>query len=310
MLRTILVAVVATAHVLPAQGRVLRAAPASPSDTAAYRAEWNGWRSNRATSVLQPGRPLSYTGLTWLRQGRNTIGSARDNDVRLQGQSVPSRVGVLVRQGSLVTFEPAGGAAARVDTIRVDSITRLRSDADGRASQVTIGSAGFRIVKRVDSIGVRAWDAKRPQIQRFKGIKHFALDPRWRYEGRFVPLDVPKRVAVMTESGVPEEHDIVGSVQTTISGVSYSLTAFRSGGSRLFITFADASSGDESYGFRFLSAPFDSATRRVVLDFNYAYNPDCAFSPFTTCPLPPPENRLKTRLLAGERKLKYERGRR
>jgi uncharacterized protein (DUF1684 family) len=81
----------------------------------------------------------------------------------------------------------------------------------------------------------------------------------------------------------------------------YSLTAYSGGKTQLFITFADASSGEESYGFRFLRANVDSATQAVVLDFNFAYNPDCAFSRFTTCPLPPPENRIRTKVLAGER---------
>jgi thiol-disulfide isomerase/thioredoxin len=79
------------------------------------------------------------------------------------------------------------------------------------------------------------------------------------------------------------------------------LTAYDGGKKQLFITFADASSGEETYGFRFLRATLDSATNDVVLDFNFAYNPDCAFSKFTTCPLPPPENRIRTKVLAGER---------
>ena len=77
--------------------------------------------------------------------------------------------------------------------------------------------------------------------------------------------------------------------------------AFKGGKRELFFTFADASSGEESYGFRFLRAKLDSTTSSVVLDFNFAYNPDCALSRFTTCPLPPPENRIRTKVLAGER---------
>ncbi|MES2180197.1 MAG: DUF1684 domain-containing protein [Gemmatimonadota bacterium] len=280
--------------------------PAPAAEVAPYRAELENWRANRARTVVEPGRPLSYTGLTWLRPGRNTIGSGPLNDVVLRGRGVPLALGALVREGATVRFEPADGTSATIDSARAVAGT-LRTDAEERPSRVLVGSAGFRIVKRVDSIGVRAWDAALPALKSFSGIPYFPHDPQWRVSGRFVPLVPARKVAVMTESGVPEEHEIVGSVRTTIGGVDYALTAFKSGGARLFITFADASSGEESYGFRFLQALRDTVTNVVTMDFNFAYNPDCAFSPFTTCPLPPPENRIRSKVLAGERAVKVRR---
>lgn len=260
--------------------------------------------------MRQPGRPLSYTGLTWLHPGANTVGAAEKSDVRLYGRDVPANVGVLIRDGSEIRFEPAPNTPVFVDSARATRVERLRSDAERRASRVSVGSAGFRIVKRVDSIGVRAWDSKRDVLERFPGITHFPLDARWRVAGRFVPLATPKRIAVMTESGVPEEHDIVGIIETAVDGTRYQLTAFSAGDSVLFVTFADGSSGEESYGFRFLRVPLKAGTDRVAVDFNFAYNPDCAFSPYTTCPLPPPENRLTSAVTAGERRLAYDRGER
>jgi uncharacterized protein len=279
---------------------------AAAQDSAAYKAEWENWKAGRARSVVAPGRPLSYTGLTWLKPGLNTIGSDKANQVRLPGRGVPARAGILIRDGARVRFEPAPALTATVDG-RPATATDLRSDAEARASQVEIGSAGFRIIKRVDSIGVRAWDAERATLRSFAGLSHFDLSSRWRITGRFAPLEVARRVAVMTESGVAEEHDIVGTVHATIDGVKYALTAFGSSRTSLFIVFADASSGEESYGFRFLRAALDTATNDVTLDFNFSYNPDCAFSPYTTCPLPPRENRIRTKVLAGERRLTQER---
>lgn len=177
----------------------------------------------------------------------------------------------------------------------------LRTDADSLPSQVRVGSAGFRIAKRVDSVGVRAWDAESPALRAFQGLSHFPLDQRWRIAGRFTALPAPRKFASPTESGVAEEYVVVGSVDATLDGTPYTLTAYDGGKGQLFLTFADASSGEESYGFRFLRANVDSASHAVVLDFNFAYNPDCAFSKFTTCPLPPPENRIRTKVLAGER---------
>jgi uncharacterized protein (DUF1684 family)/peroxiredoxin len=275
-------------------------ATAARRDTAAYRAEWEAWKSKRAKALLTPGRPLSYTALSWLHPGRNTIGANARSDVHLAGSGVPAAVGTLIRSGDEIRFEPAPGVAVTIDS-QPARATILRTDADSLPSQVRVGSAGFRIAKRVDSIGVRAWDAEHPSLRAFKGLSYFPLDQRWRIAGRFTPLPVPRKFAASTESGVAEEYEEVGSVDATIDGAPYRLTAYNGGKKQLFLTFADASSGEETYGFRFLRATLDTATNDVALDFNFAYNPDCAFSKFTTCPLPPPENRIRSKVLAGER---------
>jgi len=283
-----------TAHDRPARSTATR------DDTVAYRAEWEAWKARRVKTLLTPGRPLSYTALAWLHAGRNTIGASARSDVRLAGRGVPATVGTLIRRGDEIRFEPAPGVGVTIDS-QPATATTLRTDADSLPSQVRIGSAGFRIAKRVDSIGVRAWDAEHPALRSFGGLGHFPLDQRWRIAGIFTPLPAPRKFASPTESGVAEEYVVVGRVDATIDGTPYTLTAYDGGKRQLFITFADASSGEETYGFRFLRAKLDTATNSVVLDFNFAYNPDCAFSRFTTCPLPPPENRIRTKVLAGER---------
>jgi hypothetical protein len=214
---------------------------------------------------------------------------------------------MLVRDGARVRFVPAAGVAVRVDSQPWPGEGWLRTDVDsGGASRVEVGSAGFRIVRRVDSIGVRSWDAEREALRRFTALPLFPLDSAWRLPGRLVPLAAPRKVAVMTEAGVPEEHTIVGTVRASIAGTRYELTAFDGGRpNELFIVFADSTSGDETYGFRFLRAARDTATNAVTLDFNFAYNPDCAFSPYTTCPLPPPENRIRAAVRAGERRVEH-----
>jgi hypothetical protein len=274
-----------------------------PVEPAAHAASWEAWKARRAASLVAPGRPLSYTGLTWLRPGASAVGGDSAGDVVLAGRGVPARVGTLVRDGARVRFEPAPGVAVTVDSAPA-AAGWLRTDADSAgASRVLVGSAGFRIVKRVDSIGVRSWDAERAAVRAFRGVEHFALDPAWRVAGRLEPLERPRTVAMMTEAGIPEEHAVVGTVHATVGGVPYELVAFDGGRpTELFIVFADATSGDESYGFRFLRAARDTASDVVTLDFNFAYNPDCAFSAYTTCPLPPRENRLRAAVRAGERR--------
>jgi uncharacterized protein (DUF1684 family) len=275
----------------------------APLDAAAHRAAWEQFKAKRAAFLATPGEPLSYTGLRWLHPGANTIGADSANAVVLPGRGVPKLLGTLVRDGSHVRFEPAAGVQATVDS-QPATATTLRTDADsGRPSRVLVGSAGFRIIKRLDSLGVRSWDSERPALRVHDSLQYWPLDPRWRVAGRFEPLPRPKSIEHMTEAGVLEEIKVVGTVRTKIAGTQYALTAFEGEGpADLFIVFADSTSGDETYGFRFLHAARDTATNAATLDFNFAYNPDCAFTPYATCPLPPPENRLRVAVRAGERK--------
>jgi uncharacterized protein (DUF1684 family) len=279
----------------------------APIDAAAYRASRNAWRAGRDTFLHTPGRPLSYTGLTWLHAGPNTIGSARGNAVVLPGRDVPPLLGVLVRTGDSVRFEPAPGTAATVDS-QPAVAGPLRTDAEKpRPSRVQVGSAVFRVLKRVDSIGVRSWDVEHPALRAARPLEYFPLDTAWRIAGRFLPAATPQRIGVMTELGVLEEHEILGTTSARIGDTTYAFTTFAGNSpTDLYFVFNDASSGDETYGFRFLHAPLDTVTNTVTLDFNLSYNPDCAFSPFTTCPLPPRANHIRTKVLAGERKFQHD----
>jgi uncharacterized protein (DUF1684 family) len=94
-----------------------------------------------------------------------------------------------------------------------------------------------------------------------------------------------------------------GQLEFDIEGVTYRLDAIDEGGVKLFVTFADATSGKTTYGSgRFLYIDKPDANGYTYIDFNNAYNPPCAFTEFATCPLPPPQNRLSLSIPAGEKK--------
>ncbi len=252
---------------------------------------------------------MSYTALTWLKQGTSSIGSDSTNAVRLQGRDVPPNVGVLLRTGNAVRFEPAVGALVTIDSMPAAG-QELRTDAGPKPSIVSVGTAGFRIVQRVDSLGVRAWDAERvsPEAiaRQMAPLEYFPHDSAWRFAGTLIRREKPETLAVATTAGVAEVHIIVGTVRITLGDAVVDLTAYTgTGPTDLFFSFSDETSGEETYGFRFLHAALDTASNVVVMDFNYAYNPDCAFSAFTTCPLPPDGNRIGIRLPAGERMVRY-----
>src|ERR1043166_3565368 len=224
-------------------------------DTARYHADWNAWASNRLKIITTPGRPPSFTQLAWLKQGATTIGAAAANGIVLEGKDVPARVGTLVRDGAKVRFEPAPGAHVLVDSVPAVA-QALRNDEDtGPASRVEVGNAGFRIVRRVDSIGVRMWRADHPLLLAFPGLQYFPLDPAQRFAGTLTPLPARRKVVMSTVMGVDDEYTLVGTVHTTIAGKPYALQALE-GSKRddLFFTFTDETAGEETYGFRFLHA--------------------------------------------------------
>ncbi len=283
----------------------------APIDSASHSASWDAWKAKRALFLTTPGRPMSYTGLHWIPSGSTTIGSDSANALVLRGRDVPARLGVLQREGLEVRFHPAQGVSARIDSVPAASRI-IHAEGLRNSPVVTVGTASFRIVQRVDSIGVRSWDADlvTPEsiAREIAPLEYFALDPAWRIAGRLTRGERPETVAVATSSGVAEVHVVVGTVAARVGGEPVQLVAYEgSDASDLFVSFSDETSGEQTYGFRFLHAALDTTTAAVLLDFSFAYNPDCAFSAFTTCPLPPNGNRIPVRIPAGERIVRYVR---
>lgn len=281
-----------------------------PVVQADYEAAFAKHKTTRANWLMTAGKANSYTGLHWIPQGTSTIGGDTTNNIILKGTGVPARVGTLTRVGDSIKFEPTPNEPILVDSVPALVEHHLVVEGGAKpATRVTVGSAGFRIIKRVDSIGVRSWDSDIPAKTGMLPLEYFPLDQAWRFGGKFIRNAKPDTQAVATVSGVAEEYINVGTVQTTIGGKAYDLTAYSgSNAADLFFTFNDATSGEETYGFRFVHAPLDTIKNTVVMDFNFAYNPECAFSAFTTCPLPTPNNRISTRITAGELTPKYQDG--
>jgi uncharacterized protein (DUF1684 family) len=292
---------IATAGVLVALGACSREPVLPPMTPAAHLAAVDAWHEEQRAELSAPGAPLAYTGLSWLHAGANTIGADSANEIVLVGTGVPAHVGTLVRDGDRVRLELRAGVKA---TNNGQPLTAepLRTDADsGKSSHVQVGSAGFRLIKRLDQIGVRRWDDDRPAFRAFQSASYFPDDVQWRIAGTFAPYDKPMKMRVQTEAGIEQDIPVVGVVRARIGGTRYELTTFEGDSARdLWIVFKDATNGRESYGFRYVKAVREIASNLVTLDFNYAYNPDCAYTPYATCPLPPPGNRIASRIPAGE----------
>jgi uncharacterized protein (DUF1684 family) len=158
------------------------------------------------------------------------------------------------------------------------------------------------VIQREDKVGVRFRNLKAKTLLEFKGIERFPVDAKWLVKAKVIPRDQnPLMIMNVLGQNTAQKHG--GQLEFDIEGKTYRLDAIDEGGKKLLVTFADATSGETTYGSgRFLYIDKPDANGYTYIDFNNAYNPPCAFTEFATCPLPPPQNRLNISISAGEKK--------
>jgi uncharacterized protein (DUF1684 family) len=278
------------------------AAPAAslPSPAAmSYEDEIIAWRKTRETRLQAPESWLSLVGLDWLKEGDNTLGSAPGSTVRQA--KLPAQLGVLNREGHAVTLRLAANSSATLNGKAAAPVTQLVDDHAGRPDVLRFGSLSMVLVRRGDRMGIRTRDTESAARTGFTGIKAFPTDATWRIEARWVPFDPVRSISITNVLGQVSEGRAPGKAVFERDGKTYELIPTQDEPDQeLFFVLRDLTSGKETYGAsRFLTAPAPK-DGKVVLDFNKAYNPPCAFTPHATCPLPIPENRLKLEIRAGE----------
>jgi uncharacterized protein (DUF1684 family) len=295
----------------PASGT--NGSPAAPAPAAAIAStvldsspeaclrEVAAWRAERAAGLKSVNGWLTLTGLFWLEEGDNRFGSDSANRVVLPAGKAPSFAGTLVRHGQEVTVRAQPGAGLSSDGKPVAEM-KLAFGTQ-KATVLSLGSLSFFVIDRGGRLGVRVKDSQSAALAAFHGIESYPIDASWRVVARFEPHAQPKSIPITNILGMTEDQPSPGVVTFERGGKTYRIDALsESNDGSLFLIFADQTSGSETYGAgRFLDtgAPRDG---RLVVDFNEAYNPPCAFTSFATCPLPPPQNHLALAITAGEKK--------
>jgi uncharacterized protein (DUF1684 family) len=270
-----------------------------------WEADARQWHEQRLERLVAPFGWLSLVALEFLGDGEWTVGAASDNDVDLI--SGPDLWGTLVIDNMQARFEPAPGAHVSVDDKALDSAIDLVIRGEQPATRVSAGTGWFELASRGERLVLRARDSEASTRLDFLGLDYFDFDPNWRLEARWEAHPEGTTIPIADVLGELREQDNPGRAVFEFGGEQFALEALDAG-DQLFFILADRTSGRESYGLgRFLYAdlPEDG---RLILDFNRAYNPPCAFNAYTTCPLPPPENRLDVRIEAGERRYRGDGG--
>jgi len=294
ILRNRIAAIVAAIAVL-----VLPTASIQPPD-AAYLQSFEKWKGELVDDLKQ--NWLVLAGLFWLKPGPNTFGSASDNTIVLP--SGPAHAGVFQLQGDEVSVELQKGVNAKIGG---ESLTqgKLQADVTGKPTVIEMGSLRMHLIQRGQRLGIRVKDLNSEAARNYAGPIFFPIDMTYRVTGTFVASDGKKTVDVPNVLGDVTPTPIAGEVHFTLNGQDLTLTAL-SGDSAKGLSFVmgDLSGKTDTYpGGRFLDTD-PVVDGKVVLDFNRAYNPPCAVTPYATCPLAPKENRLPVAVAAGE---KYDR---
>ncbi|MDR7099114.1 uncharacterized protein (DUF1684 family) [Lysobacter niabensis] len=281
---------------------------AAEAKARAFAASQQAWRDERRAKLTQPDGWTSLVGLHWIDEGEHYFGSDPDNGIRLAAG--PAHVGMISRKGDRLRFVPEKGALLTLDGQPLAGATTLRSDADDLGPSklgFDDGKGVITVIKRGDRYALRVKHADAPTRIDFKGIEYWPGGDDWIVKARFVPNAPGKAILVANIIGITEDVPNPGAVEFQRDGKTYRIEALDEGDGVLSLVFADRTSGHGSYpAGRFLDAPMPDAKGNVVVDFNKSYNPPCAFTPFATCPLPPPENRLDLEVVAGEKAYHFE----
>lgn len=251
----------------------------------AYQASILEWRQKRGAALRAPDGWTSLAGLFWLHEGANRFGADASNDIQLP--TGPKIAGTFQLQGGKVT-------------VALDGQSRVVTP-DSDKDVVHVGRLNLFVIKRGDRYGIRLKDPESEYRRSFRGIEYFPIDEKYRITAKWVAA--PRQIPILNILGQTEPSENPGYAVFHLSGKELRLYPIIEvpGDQQLFYIFRDLTTGKETYPagrFFYSDMPRDG---HVVIDFNKAYNPPCAFTPYATCPLPPKENYLTVRIEAGEK---------
>ena len=272
-----------------------------PNASPEYLNEIKQWDQKRIERLKAEDGWLNLVGRTWLKPGENKFGSAKDNDVVIESNKVPDYMGVFIFQDSTVTMRVNDGVEVLFNGTPVKEMLMI-GDTKKEMTVFQYGSIKWNLIVRNELYGIRFRDLESEIVKNFEGIERFPVDEGWRISADFEAYNPPKKISVPNILGQVDEELSPGAVVFTKDNQTYRIETIDAG-DRLWLIFADGTSGEETYGggrFLYTASKADSAGK-IIVDFNKAYNPPCVITKFATCPLPPKENYIKLRVTAGEK---------
>jgi uncharacterized protein (DUF1684 family) len=274
-------------------------AAAQAPDPAYVKAEQD-WRARAEKGLRKDNGWLTLAGRYVLKPGENTFGTAATNDVVFPPGLGPAGMGSVYVEPGRVTVKLVEGLMMKKDGIEFSDRV-MGTNADDR-DWVSMGRAAFHFIERDGRFMLRLADNESELRKRFGGRVWYDVNDRYRVPAKFVAYNPPRKVPIVNVLDEVSDEPAPGYVEFELDGRKYTLDAVGDGDG-LFFIFRDDTAGDTTYrSGRFLHVEAKPEPGKpFLLDLNRAYNPPCAFSEFTTCPLPPKQNFLKVKIEAGEK---------
>lgn len=259
------------------------------------------WKENRIVSLTAPTGWMRLAGMFILNEGDNTFGSSPEADVQLPDSTLPPVAGTFHLSDQHVKMDVRESVTIYADEEPVHSALLYTPELD-TIPRITYNQLEWLVIARQDLTAIRLYNKTNEKVDQFSGFPHYEINSEWRRQARFVPYPEGTAIPIANVLGQIEDFPSPGKIEFTIDNTLYSLDALE-GSERLFIIVGDQTNGQETYGagrYIYIDYP-DEENEFTVIDFNLAYNPPCAFNTYTTCQLPPPQNRLDIAITAGEK---------
>lgn len=277
------------------------------TDGPSYKAQIDEWHQTRLNALKSETGWLNLAGLFWLNDGKNSLGRGTDFDLAFPIANAQANLGALYLENGTVRFVPKAGATVSADGKPVTEPLVIFAP-NQKPTVLAHGSLRWFVIKRGPKYGVRLRDLDSPNLKEFHAVDRYPVDESWRVKARLETPATPTTIPIIDVLGLTSQQPLVGTLVFERAGKTYRLDAVGEG-EKLFILFGDPTNDHETYGagrFLYADRPVVAAGTSekglVILDFNQAINPPCAFTPFATCPIPPKQNKLALAVTAGEKR--------
>jgi uncharacterized protein len=270
----------------------------------AYVEQVESWRQAYSQKLLSPDGWLSVSGLFWFQEGENQMGSDAENRIQLPVEGGVPFAGTFTMRERVISLQAAEGVHMTINDVPVTS-TRITIHSNGSSDWILLNELKISVIERGARIGVRIFDKNNPTLKQFLNLRWYPIHQSYRIEAKFIAHEKFEFVSIVNVLGDMLQLQSAGYAEFTLEGKTQRLHAIPGeeiGAVGLLFVFLDGTSGDTTYpAGRFLVADFPKEGK-IVLDFNRAHNPYCAYTDFVICPLAPPFNRVTVPVKAGELK--------
>lgn len=254
------------------------------------------WKKDRFEEITTENGWLNLSGLFWLEENKTMLNEA-GNNLSLESNPNEKNLGSFIMKSDSVWFIPNPETKSKFNL--PSKVLQFPEEHYGDLA-LKVGQWKWSIIERGGLYGVRVRNLKHPAVEQFDGIPVYDYNPEWNFEAKFIPK-FNESITITNVLGQEYDWNVMGHILFNFNGVDYELLALEEEG-KLWVIFSDETNLADTYPTgRYMYVGFPDRTGKLALDFNYAYNPPCAFTSFATCPIPPKDNRLDFAIPAGEK---------